>query len=154
MAQWQRDPKARRNIAYLLAAVEVAVVTANFYPIFSAYLLRAALFVTAGSAETRAAIYYVAVAATVVCFVVAVFVGMMYARNRSWARRVFIIANVVLLALGVVWFVKNQMSGSRPEIKAVAAGLLLPIVTLFPLLWPLVVFRPALRAPSHDPDAA
>ena len=153
MAQWKRDPKARRNIAYLLAAVEVAAVTANFYPIFSAYLLRASLVVTAGSAETRAAIYYAAVAATVLCFVVAVFVGIMYARNRSWARWVFIIANAVLLALGVVWFVKNQMSSSRPEMQVAASGLLLPIVTLFPLLWPLIVFRPALRAPSDHPDA-
>lgn len=143
MAQWKRDPKARRNIAYLLAAVEVAAVTANFYPIFSAYLLRASLFVTADSAETGAAIYYAAVAATVLCFVVAVFVGIRYARNRSWARWVFIIANAVLLALGVVWFVKNQMLSSRPEMQVAAAGLLLPIVTLFPLLWPLIVFRPA-----------
>jgi len=144
MAQWQRDPKARRNIAYLLAAVEVAAVTANFYPIFYAYLFQLNVRLSAGREELLMSlpkVYYLAVAATVVWGGVGVFVGVMFARDRAWARLVFIGGNVVLVALGVMWFVIDRL-GARPEAMPAVAGLLLPIVTLFPLLWPLIVFRP------------
>ncbi|HUU11115.1 MAG TPA: hypothetical protein VM431_11345 [Phycisphaerae bacterium] len=144
MARWQRDPKARRNVAYVLAAAEAVALTANFYSVFSAYLLQLDLRLS-GRGEllmSLAAVYYTALAATAVCLGVSVFVGVMYARARSWARKTFIAANVVLVGLGVVWFVKNRLGGGSPDTAATLAGLLLPIITLFPLLWPLIVFRP------------
>lgn len=153
MARWQRDPKARQRVVYVLAAAEVVGVTASFYLIFSAYLLRIWLLMTVGTPEMEATVYYAARAATAVCFVVGVFVGIMYARGRSWARRVFIVANAVLLTAGVVWFVKSQVLSSRTGASVAAWGLLLPILVLFPLLWPLIVFRPKQTATSETRDA-
>ena len=145
MARWQRDPKVRRHVAYVLAAAEAVALTANFYSVFSAYLLQLDLRLSPQSDQllmSLAAVFYTALAATAVCLGVSVFVGVMYARARSWARKTFIAANVVLVGLGAVWFVKNRLGGGSGDTAATLAGLLLPIITLFPLLWPLIVFRP------------
>lgn len=145
MARWQRDPKARRHIAYVLAAAETVALTANFYSIFSAYLLQLDLRLSPRGDQllmSMPAVFYTALAATVVCFGVSVLVGVMYARTRSWARKTFIAANVVLVVLGALWFLKNRLGGGSADTAATLAGMLLPIVTLFPLLWPLIVFRP------------
>jgi len=151
MARWQRDPKARRNVAHVLAAVEAVALTANFYPIFSAYLqyVNVALL---GHRLSGLSVIYVSLAAAAVCLGVAVVVGVMYARNRAWARCAFIAANGLLLALGLLWFTVDRL-GAQPEVTPAIAGLVLPVVTLFPLLWPLVVFRPALREGADASDA-
>jgi hypothetical protein len=154
MARWQRDPRARQNLAYLLALVEVLAVTAGFYFIFSAYLHQVNLRLSSGPDHlilSLPTVYYVALGATIACFAVSVLVGVMYARGRPWARRVLIVANVVLVVLGVVWFAKNRIGGN-PDITAATGGLLLPLATLFPLLWPLVAFRPKSDAGAASPD--
>jgi hypothetical protein len=155
MARWQRDPKARRNVVYVLVAAEVLAVAANFYAIFSAYLLRLNLRLSAGKEDlliSLPGVSYVAIAATAVCVGVGIFVAVMYARDRAWARGAFIVVNVVLVVLGIVWFAVDRL-GTTPELTAVWLGLLLPIVTLFPLLWPLVVFRPVLEGDTGASDA-
>jgi len=151
MARWQRDPGARRNLAYLLAAAEVAAVTANFYPIISGYLNYANVEFL-GEGLSGAAVIYVSVAATIVCFAAGMAVGILYARNRAWARYLFIAANGLLVALGLLWFTVDRL-GAKPEMTPALAGLLLPMVTLFPLLWPLIAFRPTLdiEADASDP---
>jgi hypothetical protein len=83
------------------------------------------------------------IAATILCLVGAAFVGVAYVRGRPWARSVLIGGNVVLVVLGVAWFLKNRIAGTAPDPFAARAGLALPLATLFPLLWPLIVFRPA-----------
>jgi len=152
MARWQRDPKARRNVAYVLAAAEVLAVMANVYSIFLAYLQ----YVNArflGSALSGSSVIYVGVTAMVVSAGVGVFVAVMYVRGRAWGRAAFIIANIGLVALGVLWFAIDHL-GAEPDRISAWAGLLLPLVTLFPLLWPLIVFRPTLLAGSDASDGS
>lgn len=151
MALWQRDPKARRNVAYVLAAAEVLAVMANVYSIFLAYLqyVNARFF---GSALPGSSVIHVGVTAMVVSAGVGVFVAVMYVRGRAWARAAFIIANIGLVVLGVLWFAIDHL-GAAPDRISAWAGLLLPLVTLFPLLWPLIAFRPALLAGSDGSDA-
>ncbi|HUU92994.1 MAG TPA: hypothetical protein VM238_17515 [Phycisphaerae bacterium] len=151
MAQWQRDPKARRNVAYVLAATEVLALMANVYSIFSAYLLyvNARFF---GSALSGPSIVYAGVAATVVSAGVGVVVAVMYVRGRAWGRATFIVANTGLVVLGVLWFAIDHL-GAQPDQVSAWAGLLLPLVTLFPLLWPLITFRPMLPAGADGSGA-
>jgi hypothetical protein len=154
MARWQRDPKARRNVAYVLAAAEVLAVTANLYLLFSAYLLQLNLRLSGGVEGlliSRLATHYVAVAATIVCAGAAIVVAVMYARDRAWARRLLIATNGILVGLGVLWFMMDRL-GSSPDAMAAVGGLLLPFVTLFPLLWPLLAFRPTMRVASDAAD--
>ena len=152
MARWQRDPKARRNVAYVLAAAEVLAVMANVYSIFLAYVQYAnARFL--GSALSGPTVIYVGVTATVVSAGVGVFVAVLYVRGRAWGRAAFIIANTGLVVLGVLWFAIDRL-GAEPDRISAWAGLLLPLVTLFPLLWPLIVFRPTLLAGSDASDGS
>jgi len=144
MARWQRDVKARRRLALLLVAAEVVALTACFFWIFSAYLYQVFVrlgYVLRGGLETG---YYVACGvASAAVLAGAVLVGRKFLAGVLWARRAFIIANVVLLVLGLVWFIRHEfMSAARSDTTAALAGLLLPMVTLFPLLWPLITFRP------------
>ena len=151
MAQWQRDPKARRNVAFVLAATEVLALTANTYSIFLAYLL----YVNArflGGALSGPSVIYTGIAATVVSAAVGVVVAVMYVRGRAWGRTVFLVANIGLVVLGVLWFAIDHL-GAQPDQVSAWAGLLLPLVTLFPLLWPLIAFRPTLRG-GADGNAA
>jgi len=147
MARWQRDPTARRRLAILLVAAEAVALTVCFFLIFGPYLYR--LLLLLGMRVTGGVLkgYYAACAvASLAVLAGAVVVGLKYLKGVLWARRVFIIANVVVLALGLIWLVKHELSpAARTDNTAAIAGLLLPMVTLFPLLWPLITFRPVQR---------
>jgi hypothetical protein len=146
MAQWERDPRLRRHLTWALAAAEAVAVSVNFYFIFSAYMYRILMAVSPSSAAggtTRVA----AVAATVACVVVMAVLGFLYARGRGWVRPVFIAGNGFLILLGLVWFLHNLMGRDRPDAYATYCGLLLPLVTLLPLLWPLLSLRPTGSSP-------
>jgi len=140
MARWRRDPRRRKRLAYLLVVGEAILLTLCFYSIFAAYLnyLVGKLGLTLGAAGE-----YVVIAGTVVCLGWAGLVGAKYLAGRMWARNALIAANAVLVGLGLAWFIKHQIT-SRSTAGSAAAwvGLLLPMVTLFPLLWPLLRFRP------------
>ena len=69
MARWQRDPKARQRLIYLLAAVEGLALTACFHPIFSAYAHR--VNVALNRVVSDVVIYYLAFVATGVWLVAA-----------------------------------------------------------------------------------
>jgi len=148
MARWQRDPKARRNVVRLLAAVEVLAVTANFYPMFTGYLHWVNVRLGGGSLLSLNAEYGVAIAATAVFLAVAVVQAVMYARGRPWARWAFIGANAGLVLLGLVWFLKNRLWGATPDVYAALVGLALPMMTVFPLLWPLLALEPGAEGRS------
>ncbi len=140
MARWQRDPVRRKRLAYLLVVGEALLLTVCFYFIFSAYLnyLNAKLGLRLGAAYD-----YVVMAGTVGCLGAAGLVGAKYLAGRMWARRALLAANGVLIGLGLAWFIKHQATSVSTVGSASAwAGLLLPMVTLFPLLWPLLRFRP------------
>jgi hypothetical protein len=87
-------------------------------------------------AENKAAIVVGAVG-----FLVFLFQGILYAKGRPWVRALFILENGLLIFLGVLWFVKNQV-GAEPNRIVALLALVLPMMTLFPLLWPLLSFRP------------
>lgn len=145
MARWQRDPAMRRKMAYLLVAAEAVALAINSYPIACAYLYQANIRLGGGAAKplvSGGVEGALEVAATLVCLALAVVVGLMYVRGRAWARLVFMVANGAIVALGLFWFVHNRAGAVNPDPAAAVAGLLLPIVTLFPLMWPLLTFHP------------
>jgi len=143
MARWQRDPTARRRLAYLLVGVEGLALVGCFYGIVSAYCLRGLLGIGVGPDAACLATWIVGIAGTAACAAGAVVVGLKYLAGRRWARAVLIAANVTLVALGLVWFVAHQARhGAGGDTAAALVGLLLPMLTLFPLLWPLLRFRP------------
>jgi len=145
MAKWERDPVLRRRLSWLLAAIEVAAVTLNARFVFAAYLWRALVAVAPKllSIEVFDAVVYVA---TGLCLVGVAVQGFLYVRGRAWARSAFLVENGVLIVLGFLWFVHSILGSGEPNIFSTWGGLLLPLVTLFPLLWPLMSFRPVAPA--------
>jgi hypothetical protein len=147
MARWQRDPASRRRLAYVLVGVEVLALAACVYGIAQAYSLRGLLFVGVAGQTAGPAAWITGMAMTLVSLVLGVVVGRKYVAGRRWARIVFIVANGVLIALGLLWFAIHQIRhGGVADNMAGLVGLLLPMVTLFPLLWPLLRFRPLLES--------
>jgi hypothetical protein len=140
MAKWERDPVLMRRLAWLLAAAEVAAVTLNFYFVFSAYLRRVMVAVAPTLPSDRI-LYVVALVATGLCLVAVAVQGFLYVSGRAWARSAFLVENGAMILLGLVWFIHSMMG--RGDTLAVRFGLLLPLVTLFPLIWPLMSLRPA-----------
>jgi len=151
MARWQRDPQARRRLGYLLVGAEVVALVACCFGISMAYCLRGLLQFGLSRDAVNLATWVVGISATAVCAVAAVVVGLKYLAGRQWARAVFIAANAILVALGLVWFVAHQARhGAAGGNMASLVGLLLPMVTLFPLLWPLLRFRPLATGEEGD----
>jgi uncharacterized membrane protein (DUF485 family) len=140
MARWQRDPKLRRRLAYALATAEVLALSFNFYYIFTAYFYQ--LWLRLGL-QNLSVVKGVAVVAAGLVVVAAVAEGIYYVRGRLWAQRAFVAENVVLIVLGLLWFAKNRLGdGGSPAEHVALYGLVAPIATLLPLLWPLLVFKP------------
>ena len=146
MAVWQRDPKLRRRLIYLLAAAEAAALTVNFYFLCLAYLHR--FFIYLGRwlqtpPASPSALWVVGLVLTLGVLGLAAYEAVLYVRERPWVRKALIAQNAGLVALGGVWFVLNRLHGATPDPYAATLGLLLPMVTLFPLLWPLLTIHPA-----------
>lgn len=150
MARWQRDRGMRLKIAWVLVAAEVVAMAGCFSLIFLGYT-RFLISRFGGGRPSDFVLFelprYITIGATVVLVVVAVYEGVMFVRGCRWARTAFIIENGALVLLGAMWFVKNRITGDAVNTEAALYGLLLPMLTLFPLLWPLRVFSPT-------PDAA
>jgi len=143
MARWQRDPESRRRLGYLLVGVEVLALVACTYGVSQAYALRGMLLVGASGSTAKATAWIVGLVLTVAVLGLGVWMGRKYMAGRRWPRAVFILANVALVGLGLVWFIVHQARhGAGSDNAAALLGLLLPVVTLFPLLWPLLRFRP------------
>ncbi len=152
MARWQRDPASRRRVAYLLVAVEVLALAACTYGITQAYTVRGLLAIGVASATAQPAAWISGLVLTVVAAGLGAWIGLKYAAGRRWPRLVFIAANAVLIALGLFWFLIHQVRhGAVADNMAGLVGLLLPMVTLFPLLWPLLQFRPVLETGTEEP---
>jgi len=137
MARYERDPKARRDLAILLAVAEVLAVAGVFFLIFSAYVHWVMLKFSWGAHSG-----IVAAVASALFLILAVVQGIQYVKGRSWARAVFVVENLLLLAGGVLWFVKVTISTTSDDSLVPLMGAAVPLVTLFPLLWPLLSFRP------------
>jgi hypothetical protein len=54
-----------------------------------------------------------------------------------------VVENALIVAAGVAWFVIDQTVTAEPNRAAAIGGLVAPMVTAFPLIWPLLVYRPA-----------
>jgi hypothetical protein len=84
----------------------------------------------------------VALVLTGIYFVAGAVQGYQFVRGRPWVRTAFLVQNSVWIVLGILWFAHNFAGSDRgPNVFAVWGGLL-PLVTLFPLLWPLLSLRP------------
>ncbi|MCX5655750.1 MAG: hypothetical protein NTY65_14020 [Planctomycetota bacterium] len=145
MARWERDPKLRRNLTWLLAAAEALALTLNFYFVFSAYLRRV-MVVIMPKLPSDTTLLVVAIVATALWLAVVAVQAVLYIRGRERARMAFLIENGAMILLGAVWFIHNLTGRGEPDVYATWGGLLLPLVTLFPLLWPLMSLRPPSKA--------
>jgi hypothetical protein len=128
-------------VTWLLAAAEALALTLNFYFVFSAYLRRVMMAILP-KLPSNATLMAVAIVATVLCLAVVAVQAVLYVRGHKRARMAFLIENGALILLGVVWFIHSVAGQGEPNVFATWGGLLLPLVTLFPLLWPLMSLRP------------
>jgi hypothetical protein len=144
MARWDRDPRRRQQAGWLVAAIEALALAANFYYIFSAYFNQVFVRLDVTFSDLAASLtVWVAAAA---CLAAALVEGVYYVRGRLWARRALIVENAALIVLGLVWFAHNRVAGAvgiQGQWEPAFYGILLPMLTLFPLMWPLLAFRPA-----------
>jgi len=125
-------------------AAEVLALTINFYSIFSAYLHRLSIRLGSGPQGpllSGAGVQWTGLVATVVVLGLGIFEAVQFVRGRRWARLAMLAENAVLVVLGALWFALNRLHGVV-DVYAAPLGLLLPMITLFPLLWPLSAFRP------------
>ncbi|MCX5685597.1 MAG: hypothetical protein NT049_18215, partial [Planctomycetota bacterium] len=106
----------------LLAVVEAAALTMNFYFIFSAYLRRLVVAVSASLPNDKV-LFVVALVVTSVFLAGAVFQGTLFVRGRAWARSAFLIENGAMILLGLLWFIHSKMGRSEPNPFAVWGGL-------------------------------
>ena len=141
MARWERDPVLRRQLTWLLASAEALALALNAYFVIAAYLRRMLVAVAPTLLSVDAFVVVVAVL-TGIYFVAAAAQGYLYVRGRPWVRTAFLVQNSVWIVLGILWFVHNLVGQGSPNKFATWGGLLLPLVTLFPLLWPLLSLRP------------
>ena len=151
MALWERDPKANQRMALLLVAVEALAILINFYTIFSVYIYQIHLRLKTDLSGT--ALLVVVIMATVLCTALMAYEGLMFLRGRAWARYAFLGENGLLIVLGILWFLWNRMGSGLRDPLPLYLGLALPLVTLFPLMWPLLVFRVLPTAPGRPPGA-
>jgi hypothetical protein len=142
----------RQRVTWLLVAAEVLALTVSFGIIFLRYLQFLLAMLSAGKGATEAA-KYVALVATALALGAAVFEGIKYLRGVRWARLAFLIENVALLALGVMWFVWNRFRGDKVNTDPAWFGLVLPMLTLLPLLWPLLFHSPGSGGDSGGRDS-
>jgi hypothetical protein len=141
MARWERDPRLRKRLAWVLALIECVAVSTNFAFLFwgVAYSFAPRL----GLSLSPSAQIIVAAVAGVVCLGVTLFEAVNYVKGCRWCRVAFIVQNLLLIAAGIAWFIVTHRSGSNIAGYAAGLGLLLPMMTLFPLLWPLKSFNPS-----------
>jgi hypothetical protein len=139
MAKWERDPVLKRRLAMLLAAAEAAALTLNFFFIFSAYTRWVAVVVSLPLSDM--ALWIMAIAATVLCLAGTAFQGYQFVQGRAWSCFAFLVENGAMILLGLVWFILSMMGRGDP--LAVRFGVRLPLVTLCPLVWPLMSLRSA-----------
>ena len=151
MALWERDPKANQRLALLLVVVEAVAALINFCFIFQAYFYRAQLRLHMGLSDVS--LLVVVVMATAFFAVLLVYEGMMYLRGRAWVRHALLAENGALIGLGILLLLLNRLGGGPKDAYLIYFGLLLPLVTLFPLMWPFLVFRVLPTAPGQPPGA-
>jgi len=141
MARWERDPVLRRQLTWLLVTVEALALTVNAYFVIAAYLRRV-LVAVAPKLLSNDAFLAVVIVLTGIYFAAVVVQGYQFLRGRPWVRTAFLVQNSVWIVLGILWFAHNLAGQGNPNKFATWGGLLLPLVTLFPLIWPLLSLRP------------
>jgi hypothetical protein len=140
MASWERDPRLRKRLAWVLAIVESVVVSVNFSFLF--WGVAYSFSPRVGLSLSPSAEIIISAGAGAVCLGAMLFEAVNYVKGCRWCRVAFIVQNLLLIIFGITWFVVTHRSGSNIAGHAAGFGLLLPMTTLFPLLWPLISFKP------------
>jgi hypothetical protein len=126
---------------FTVAMVDGLAVSANFFFIFRHYLWWTCLRIITswhGTSVPLIAPYVL----TGLSFVIVTYQAFVYAAGRPWARRVFLLENTFLIVAGLLWLLAS-LGDPTPTLRMVVVhGLLVPMITLFPLLWPLWALRP------------
>jgi hypothetical protein len=126
---------------FVVAMVDGLAVSANFFFIFRSYLWWTCLKIVTSLYETAVPLV-VPYVLTGLIFVVLIYQAWAYSGGRVWARRAFLAENLGLLSAGLFWFLVSLGNPGGPQGPPVIHGLLIPMITLFPLLWPLWALRP------------
>jgi hypothetical protein len=141
MLRWHRDPKTWQRVMFVVAMVDGLAVSANFFFIFRSYLWWTCLKIIT-SWQGTAVPLIVPYVLTGLSFVIVAYQAVVYAAGRPWARRAFVLENILLIVAGLLWFLASLGNPTPVLATAVVHGLLVPMITLFPLLWPLWALRP------------
>ena len=153
MPRWNRDPKTWQRMMFVVAMVDGLAVSANFFFIFRHYLWWTCLNIITSWHETAVPLI-VPYVLTGLSFVIVAYQAVVYAAGRPWARWLFLAENLGLLSAGLLWFLVSLGNPIGPQGPPVVHGLLVPMVTLFPLLWPLWALRPMQRDERRGDGAA
>jgi hypothetical protein len=141
MPRWHRDPKTWQRVMFVVAMVDGLAVSVNVFFIFRHYLWWTCLKIVTSWHGTAVPLIVPYVLAGL-SFVIVTYQAFVYAAGRPWARRAFVLENILLIVAGVLWFLASLGNPTPMLMIAVVHGLLVPMVTLFPLLWPLWALRP------------
>jgi hypothetical protein len=140
MARWERDPQAQRQVLWFLALAEVMALLGNGFLVSMHYFR----WIVSQMAPVRGAEFspfILPMIATASAAVFLVYQGIAFAKGRAWARRLFLAENAVLIVLGLIWLAVRASDPAGARRVDIFGGLVLPMATLFPLLWPLWAFR-------------
>ena len=140
MARWHRDPKTWKRVMFFVALVDGLALSANFFFIFRHYLWWTCLKILTSWHGTAVPLI-VPYVLTGLSFVIVAYQAVFYAAGRPWARRAFVLENILLIVAGLLWLLASLGNPPPTLTTAVVHGLLAPMLTLFPLLWPLWAFR-------------
>jgi hypothetical protein len=150
VAGYERNPRLQRRLSLALAMAETLALTVNFSLIFTAYANF--LDAMANRPMPPGILFIVSVMVTVAGLVATLLLCRKFIKGASWPRWVLILANLSLIVLGVMWYARVSVGG-KPAPWVGFCGLILPMVTLFPLLWPLITFKPKTESPAAAPSA-
>jgi hypothetical protein len=126
---------------FVVAMVDGLAVSANFFFIFRHYLWWTCLKIITSWYGTAVPLI-VPYVLTGLSFVIVAYQAVVYAAGRPWARRAFVLENILLIVAGLLWFLVNLGNPAQTRTVPLVHGLLVPMITLFPLLWPLWALRP------------
>jgi hypothetical protein len=154
MAGYERNPKQRRRLGLLLVAGESVALGANAAFVFSAYVHYLFLRMNVPLGQWGG---YVLISVFAAAGLAAgIYEGSMFLKGRPRFRQIMMIENALILVLGLAWFFHSWIGSmpNKPSPMIGFGGLVLPLISLFPLIWPLMTFKPKDEKPAGPRPAS
>ncbi len=137
MVRWQRDPRARKRAAMMVCAAEIVLVPLVAYVPGLFYVYRVLMRLGFGQEGASSSVSWVTAIPCAVLGAWLIVQSVFYLKGRRWTRVAFIAVNALVILAGIVWVL---MAPKDPG--ALGYGLLVPMVTLFPMIGVFVGLNP------------